>query len=348
MQKLRSLLLEIPKTEIHLHLEAVASVDTIWTLMKRHNISHADISSKSDLKKKFNITSLTEMIDLFINVIQNCFREESDIELLIDDANSYLKKNNIVYAEIFFSPSMFLKNGLEFEQMAERLVSGSARIKKDSNITVYFIIDVSRTFGIENAQKNLDLTLNNRSDAIIGIGLGGAEESGPARDYVDVFERAITEGFHVVAHAGEVIGPESVWDALQLLKAERIGHGISSIFDEKLVSHLAATQIPLEICPTSNIFTQKYVKQLEEHPIRPFFDSGVNVTVNTDDPTLFGVDLVDEYIRLANRDFFTSKEIIQLVKNNIYATFLPSNRKDELWNTTTEIVDRYSDELKIS
>jgi len=348
MQKLRSLLLEIPKTEIHLHLEALASVDTIWTLMKKHDISFDDISSKDDLKQKFQTTSLDEFLDLFINVVQNCFRTEEDVDLLIEDARNYLTRNNIAYAEIFFAPPKFLQNGLNFAEMVGRLEAGSKSLSKDSKVDTKFIIDVSRSFGLENAQTNLDLTLKHLNDSIIGIGLGGAEETGPAKDYADVFSAAISEGLHVVAHAGEVVGPESVWDALTILKAERIGHGISSIQDDKLVAYLAEHQVPLEVCPTSNLYTQKYVHVLEEHPIRPLYDRGVNVTVNTDDPTLFGIDLVDEYMRLTNKGFFKTDEIIELARRNTYATFLPKKRKDAIWKAAQKIIDSYTTELEIA
>ena len=348
MQKLRSLLLEIPKTEIHLHLEALASVDTIWTLMKKHSISYEEISSKDDLRKKFQVTSLNEFIDLFINVIQNCFRSEDDIDLLIEDARSYLTRNNIVYSEIFFSPSKFLLNGLTFEGIIDRLETGSVSLKKKSSLDIRFIIDVSRSFGMENAMNNLDYTLQNRSDTIIGIGLGGAEATGPAKEYAKVFEKASSEGLHVVAHAGEDVGPESIWDAIKLLGAERIGHGISAIQDDALIDYLEENAVPLEICPTSNLFTQKYVKVLEEHPIRAFYDRGLNVTVNTDDPTLFGIDLVDEYMRLANRGFFKPDEIIDLVKNNVFATFLPKKQKTALWKSAQKIISSYSAELEIA
>jgi len=348
MQKLRSLLLEIPKTEIHLHLEALASVDTIWTLIQKHKIPFDDISTKDDLKQKFQTTSLSEFLDLFINIVQNCFRSEEDVDLLIEDARNYLSRNNVVYSEIFFAPSKFIQNGLDFGKLVSRIDAGSKSLAKESNLETRFIIDVSRSFGVENAQANLDLTLEHRTDSIIGIGLGGAEESGPARDYADVFEAAAAAGLHVVAHAGEVVGPESVWDALTILKAERIGHGISSIFDDKLVEYLVEHQTPLEVCPTSNLYTQKYVKTLEEHPIRAFYDRGVNVTVNTDDPTLFGIDLIDEYMQLTNHEFFQPDEIIQLVKNNNYATFLPKRRQNEIWKSAEKIIDSYSDELEIA
>ncbi len=341
MQKLRSLLLEIPKTEIHLHLEALASVDTIWSLMARHDISYDDVDTKEDLQKKFQIKSLNEFIDLFINVIQNCFRSESDFDLLIDDAASYLKRNNIVYAEIFFAPSKFIKNGLDFKTIVDKLEQGRRRLLDSQNAEVRFIIDVSRSYGTENAEHNLELTLKHRSESIIGIGLGGAEESGPAADFENVFKRAVDAGLNIVAHAGEDVGPESIWDAINHLHVQRIGHGISAILDDKLIEHLAQTQIPLEICPTSNLFTQKYVKRLEEHPIRTFYDRGVNVTVNTDDPTLFGIDLVDEYMGLSNRGFFKPEELFHIAKNNVYATFLPEARKDEIWQQAQKIIDNY-------
>jgi adenosine deaminase len=348
LQNLRNLLAEIPKTEIHLHIEALATVDTIWELMKEHNIVYDDISTKKDLKKKFNVTSLNEFIDLFINIIQNNFKVEDDLRYLIRDARRYLERNNVVYAEIFFAPSMFIKNGLDFKKMAKILDDGAKQIRAEDDRDVKFIIDVSRSFGLENAQSNLERTLENAHENIIGIGLGGTEDSGPAGDYTPVFEKAIDEGYHVVAHAGEVVGPESIWDALKLLKVERIGHGISAIQDESLMDYLAETQIPLEVCPTSNLFTQKYVKVLEEHPIRPFFDRGLNVTVNTDDPTLFSIDLIDEYMSLANKGFFSPREIIKLVKNNVYATFLPKKQKNKIWKEIESIVAKYSDKIDLT
>lgn len=348
LQNLRNLLIEIPKTEIHLHLEALATVDTIWELIKKHEISYDDISTKKDLKKKFNVTSLNEFIDLFINIIQNNFRVEDDLKYLIRDARTYLDRNNVVYAEIFFAPSMFIRNGLNFKNMVKILDEGAKQTLAEDGKEIKFIIDVSRSFGVDNAKTNLELTLANSHESIIGIGLGGAESSGPAREYKPVFEKAAKSGFHVVAHAGEDVGPESIWDAINFLKAERIGHGISAIQDEKLMDYLAETQIPLEICPTSNLFTQKYVKVLEEHPIRPFFDKGMNVTLNTDDPTIFSIDLIDEYMSLANKGFFSPEEIIQLVKNNVFATFLPEKKKNKLWKEIQTITKKYSDQIDLS
>ncbi len=335
-KKFKALLLEIPKTEIHLHLEGLASVDTIWQLMSEHQIPVNGVSSKADLQGKFQIKSLDEFIALFIDVIQNCFQADADFEYLNRDARDYLKRNNIVYSEIFFAPTKFILNGFSFESMIEKLDRGARRLEDEDGIVVRYIIDVSRGYGVDNAMKNLDLTIKNRTKRIIGIGLGGAELHGPAKDYQKVFERAIANDLHVVAHAGEDVGPQSIWDTLKYLKASRIGHGISAIEDEKLMEHLAKTQIPLEICPTSNLFTRKYATTIKNHPIRAFFDHGMNVTVNTDDPTLFGVDLLDEYMKLRTNDIFSETEIVQLIRNGVYATFQSDAAKAALWKRVEE------------
>lgn len=338
----RNIITAIPKTEIHSHLEGMASVDTIWSLIKKHGLAFPGITKKSDVRNRFHITSLEEFIDLFINVIQNCFKTIDDLKLLMDDARSYLRRNNVVYSEIFFAPTKFIFNGFDFQEMIAVLDEGAKALQKQDGIIVTFIIDVSRTNGPENAMNNLTLTLKHKTDRIIGIGLGGSEEKGPAPDYKKVFQKAKKSGLRVVAHAGEVVGPESVWDALKLLGAERIGHGISSIYDDKLVDYLAEKGIPLEICPTSNIFTQKYVTKLENHPIRRFFDRGVLVTVNTDDPTIFGVDLVDEYYMLYKHRIFSFEEIVTLIKNNVNATFLPEDEKKKLLSSVDKAVKKLS------
>lgn len=335
---LRSLLYKIPKTEIHLHLEGLASVNTVWNLIQKHKLQFPGIVSSKDLTKRFQVTSLDDFIDLFINVIQNSFHQVEDIHLLIEDLEKYLKKNNIVYAEIFFAPSKFLTNGFDFQDMISILESGSNEIFKKENRRVRFIIDVSRTSGVDNAKKNLDLTIKYKTENIIGIGLGGAEVKGPAKQFKDVFKKAKKSNLHLVAHAGEVVGPESIWDAIHLLHAARIGHGISAVFDEKLMDYLKEKQIPLEICPTSNIFTKRYFSTIQEHPIRKFYDHGIFVTVNTDDPSIFGKDLIDEYMGLYENKIFSEDEIIQLIRNNIFATFLSDSEKKKLWASVESVL----------
>lgn len=325
--QLRHTIYSIPKAEIHLHLEGLASVETIWKLKTKHNIEIRDVKTKEDLVQRFNVKDLNDFIDLFINVIQNCFRLEEDILYLIQDAKAYLERNNIYYAEIFFAPSKFVRNGFSFPKIVDLLDQGAEQIEAETGREIKFFIDVSRSFGPENAMHNLDLTLKHSKKSIIGIGLGGAENQGPAEDYKEVFAKAREKGLHTVAHAGEDVGPESIRHALDDLKAERIGHGISAQFDEQLMVELAANQVPLEICPMSNIFTKKYVSSYEDHPIKEFYKRGIFVTVNTDDPTIFGAELLDEYENLILHKVFSITEAFTLIKNTITASFMPSDKK---------------------
>ena len=154
----------------------------------------------------------------------------------------------------------FLKKGFKYDDMIQIFEKRIEQIKNDHNITIKMIMDVSRTFGLENAMNNYNLLKLYPCKDIIGIGLGGDEAKGPAKDYAPVFERALKEGFHAVAHAGEDVGPESMWDAINYCHAERLGHGITAIQDEKLMQYLSDTKLPIEICITSNTFTKKVVK----------------------------------------------------------------------------------------
>lgn len=343
---LKTFLTDLPKTEIHLHIEGLVSADSIWSLIQKHKLD-LGIESKEELQDRFNISSLNEFIDLFMNIVQACFLDEEDLSFLIEDARSYLGRNNIRYAEIFIAPTKLIKNGLDFKAIVDTLDKGARSLAADG-FEVKFLVDVSRGFGPENAMNNLDLTLQHGTEAFIGVGLGGAEQTGPAKEYQPVFEKAIQEGLHVVAHAGEDVGPESIWDTIEHLHVERIGHGISAIKDRSLMDELRNRRLPLEICPTSNLFTRKFATSLENHPLRAFYDHGIVVTVNTDDPTLFGVELNQEYYQLLEREIFTLSEIVQIVRNGIFATFLSEEDKDRLWGLVTDFIRNsdYNDELK--
>ncbi|MDR1893897.1 MAG: adenosine deaminase [Spirochaetales bacterium] len=339
-EQFRLFLFNLPKTEIHLHLEGLATIDTVWALIQRNKLNINGIKTIEDLRAHFNINSLEEFLSLYMNIIQNSFKTEDDLKYLIRDMERYLISNNIFYAEVFFAPSKFLQNGFDFAKMMAILDGGTKSIARDHHIYVKYLIDVSRSFGVDNAMHNLDLICKHRIRSIIGIGLGGSEIQGPAKDFVPVFEKARQMGLKTVAHAGEDVGPYSIWDAILLLGAQRIGHGTSAIKDPKLMEYLEEKQIPIEICPTSNIVTKKYVQTLNEHPIRAFFSHGLNVTLNTDDPTLFGTQLVGEYMNLIYNDLFSPGEILKIVKNTHFATFMSESEKETSWKTIQAAIDK--------
>ena len=251
----------------------------------------------------------------------------NDFKYLFSDFSDYLEKNNIVYCETFFSPTSHLKKGWDFNEMISLVSESIKQIKKETGRTVKLLVDVSRSFGVDNAMRNLDLVLAAKNPDIIGIGLGGNEVTGPAKDFEKVFKKARENGLHVVAHAGEICPSSSIKDSINLLGAERIGHGISAAFDEEFMAQLKKDRTPIEICPTSNVFTKKYVTEMKNHPVRKLFDSGVNVCINTDDPTFFKVSIIDEYWNLYKYLNFSLSEIKQLVKNGFNALFIPESKK---------------------
>lgn len=324
-QEFYTLLKKVPKAELHLHIEAVPTLKTIKTVYKKCN---GKAISAQELKDLFTYDDLNGFIQAFIK-IQNMYTSEDDFNLIFDDLETYLVENGIVYSEVFFAPTAFLKKGFSYPKMIEIFSKRIEEIKAKDNITIKLLMDVSRTFGCENAMNNLNLLKQYPCKHIIGIGLGGAESKGPAKEYTAVYEQAIKDGFKVVAHAGEDVGPESIWDAINFLKVQRIGHGITAIQDNNLMEESVKTKIPYEVCITSNTFTKKIVSEAKNHPIKTFYEKGMMVTVNTDDPVFFKTDLITEFY-ICKKDLkFSIDDIKQLVKNGFMASFMSDNEKSD-------------------
>nr|WP_017851043.1 adenosine deaminase [Leptospira interrogans] len=323
-QDVINFLRELPKTEIHLHLEACVNKDTMKRLMAKNGINVTD----EEFEAKFNFKDLNSFIQVFF-FIQSLVKEPSDFSFFIESLAEYMRANNILYTEVFFAPSKFIQNGLDFEEMIDFLVNRIREEKENDGIVIRLLVDVSRSFGPENAMKNLDRVLKLRHPEVIGIGLGGAELMGPARDYQGVFQKAREAGLRVVAHSGEDDGPWAIWEAVELLKAERIGHGTSAIQDPELVKYLRENHIPIEICVTSNVFTGKYVRKEQNHPVRYYYDQGLPLSINTDDPEIFNVNLTYEYYKLWRFLDFSLDEIVDLIRQGVFASFHPN--KESLW-----------------
>ncbi|MBI9097186.1 MAG: adenosine deaminase [Spirochaetaceae bacterium] len=329
----------LPKTEIHLHLEALASYESLAILNDKYKIL-PEFDRIKHFEEQFNFDNLGMMIDQFL-FFQTFYRDVYDYQHLLNDLEKYMLDNSIYYIELYISPTMIKKQGyvdiLEFYTfLNDRIRNMAARINGEIKI----ITDVSRSFGLENAMENLnDLYRYQQTDSnsqIIGIGLGGREKNNPASDYKTVFDRARELGLRTVAHAGEEVGSESVSEAIDILKVSRIGHGTSLILDDELMRKVSSMQIPVEVCPTSNIVTKYYVSELSEHPIKKFIKQGLNVSVNTDDPVLFHTDLNKEYIILFDECGLSETEVLQIVKNGLYSTFLSDSEKDFYWSTKVE------------
>lgn len=324
---------EIPKTEIHLHLEAIVKKKTLLEMNRLNNGRYATIKTLNDVERLFDFQkNLPDFVKAFV-VIQDSLLKVENFGLLMDDLFEYMCENNIMYTEVFLAITTPIGNGLSYSEIIEGISSKIKEFEKENGPKVRFLMDLSRTFGIENAAKNLEYVLSCPNAYIIGVGLGGDEMKGPARDFTKIFDEARQAGLHVVVHAGEDAGPDkadgtnSIREALDLLHAERIGHGIAAVDDDSLIEYLRKKQVPLEICVTSNVFTERYTATYEKHPVKKLFKEGVYITVNSDDPTFFNTTISRELYYFYKYLNFPVSDLIGLVRNGINATFHPDKDK---------------------
>jgi adenosine deaminase len=319
----------IPKIENHLHLEGAIPLESLWTLIQKYG-GDKSVSDIGQLKEKFRYRDFNHFLEIWL--WKNKFiREYSDFTFLSDAVFKDLVNQNIKYAEIFISPSEY-RDTLEIQKIIEAI---SKSIYRNSEIRINLIVDVVRNLGPENAMKTL-YEINEVKDlGIIGIGLGGQEKEYPPELFTDVFEKARKLGFKTTAHAGEAAGPESIWGAIKKLRVDRIGHGTRAIEDPELLNYLADNQIPIELCPLSNLRT-KVINSIEEHPVRTYIDLGIPVSINTDDPKMFGNSLSDEYQILKDNFHFSDKELNNIIINSIRTTWLNEKEKNTLINNFRE------------
>jgi adenosine deaminase len=329
-QRVSDFIASLPKTEIHLHAEATVSFDSYFRLNEKYK-ADSSLKSPADFHKLLEMDSLGVMLKNFM-YLQTLFRSSEDFSIIVADVEAYARRNNIGYLEVFVAPSMILKQGeVDFDGIMDPLVEGFSDLSKKGGPDVRLLVDVSRSFGRDNAGRNLAHLLSYQArranDRIIGIGLGGQEIGNPCIAYKDVFRSAREAGLHTVAHAGEEVGPESIRDAVVELGAERIGHGTSAAQDPALMDMLKERQIPLEVCPSSNVVTGKYVRRYEEHPLKDFLKRGLLATLNTDDPNLFDIELNAEYEKTSEILGLGLEGVALLMRNGIRASFMDDARK---------------------
>ncbi len=317
----------LPKIEIHLHLEGAIPFPALWELIQKYggNPSAPDLEA---LEKKFRYTNFQQFIETWF--WKNQFlREYEDFTHIAHLTARDLANQNIRYAEIFYSPSSFVRKGLQVQELTQAIKKGFARVPE---IKMALIADLVRNVGPEVEMVVLEQLKDVKKLGVIGIGIGGSEHEFPPEPFEKLFHRARELGFHTTAHAGEAAGPESIWGALRTLQVERIGHGTRSWEDPKLVDYLNKKRVPLEVCPGSNVKTG-VVKSLAEHPIKTYFEQGLLVSVNTDDPKMFGTSLAEEYEGLVRECGFSKKDICQLIQMGIESSWLSKEEKKSLMHT---------------
>ena len=297
---------QLPKAELHLHLEGSVEPETL------HELDPA--TSLEECRAIYSYADFDAFLKAF-GAVGKRLRTPADYALVTRRLLERLAAQNVRYAEITLSAGVVLWKGQELEPIFEAARATAA----GSPVAVRWIFDAVRQFGIEPARRVAELAAERIDRGVVAFGIGGSEERGPAGWFTEIFEFARRSGLRLTAHAGESMGPESVWAALAL-GAERIGHGIAAARDPALIRHLREREIPLEICVTSNLVTG-VIKRLEDHPIRTLYEAGVPIILNSDDPAMFGCSLTDEY-RLAARAFgFSEAELREIADNGFKYSF---------------------------
>jgi aminodeoxyfutalosine deaminase len=299
-------LAELPKAELHLHLEGSVEPETL------HELDPA--TSLEAFRALYRYVDFDAFLKAF-GAIGKRLRTPADYALITARLLQRLEKQNVRYAEIIIAAGVVLWKGQEFGPIFDAVREAA----RESTVQVQWILDAVRQFGAEHVRSVAELAAERVDQGVVAFGIGGSEERGPAEWFGDAFAFAKGAGLRLTAHAGESMGPESVWAALGL-GAERIGHGIAAARDPALMQHLRQRDIPLEICITSNLVTG-VMARVEDHPVRRLYDAGVPITLNTDDPAMFSCTLTGEY-RLAARQFgFSEAELRGIAENGFRYAF---------------------------
>ncbi len=340
---LRAQVRRTAKVELHIHLEGAIPLPTLWQLVRKYG-GDPEVGSPEELAERFRYRDFPHFIETW--VWKNQFlREYEDFTFIASEVARSLAAQGIVYAEVFYSPGDFRRRGLEPRRLTEAIRRGLGRVPE---VEIALIVDLVRDFGPERGEAVLDAVAEVRTECgVIGVGIGGSEQSFPPEPFAPVYEKARRLGFRTTAHAGEAAGAGSVWGAIRSLRVDRIGHGSRAVEDPALVEYVAAHRIPIELCPGSNLRTgvasslaahpgRRPVAlkarpggppALDVHPVRRYFDLGIPISINTDDPAMFATSLEEEYAALHREAGFTLAEIQALILGAVDCSWLDEERK---------------------
>lgn len=340
----------LPKAELHLHLEGCVEPATLAELSRRHTTTlpfpenkyqqpaeGLPVLSEDDVRALYHYKDFHGFLMAFKAVTER-LRTAEDYDLITYRMMQRLRAHNVLHAEVNVSVGVVHWRGQEFAEVFRGIEAGRARGERDFGVSVLWILDAVRQFGPEAAERVLEETVRCRehSESVVGFGIGGDERRAPPELFREVYAQARARGLRLTVHAGEAAGPESVWGAINL-GAERIGHAVSAGQDPELVATLVERQIPVELCLSSNLRTG-CCAALNRHPVKTYFDAGVMVTLNSDDPAMFETSLEREY-ELAQKEFgFSNEQLREIARNSFEASFLPAEKKVRF----LDMVDRFA------
>ena len=325
MSEIVEFIKKTPKAELHLHIEGTLEPKLMFQLAKRNNIQ-IPFENINEVKSAYNFSNLESFLNIFYQGSKVLIKEQDFFDLTW----AYIlkcKEDNIVHTEIFFDPQTHVNRGIDFDLVINGIYNAFLKANKEFGLTSKIIMCFLRNLDEESAFKILDQALAHK-DKIVGVGLDSSEVGHPPRKFERVFKKAIEKGFLTVAHAGEEGPPEYIWEALDLLKVKRIDHGVQCLHDEKLVQKLRDDQIPLTICPLSNIKLCVF-KKLKDHNLKKLLNNGLMVMVNSDDPAYFGGYINKNLIECQSALNLSKEDIKKLIINSFKSSFLIENKKKE-------------------
>ena len=325
MNEIIKFIKKTPKAELHLHIEGTLEPELMFKLAKRNNIK-IPFKNINDVKSAYNFSSLESFLNIFYQGSNVLVKEQDFFDLTW----AYIlkcKEDNVVHTEIFFDPQTHINRGIHFEVIINGIYKALLKANKEFGLTSKIIMCFLRHLDETSAFQVLDQALIHK-DKIIGVGLDSSELGHPPKKFERVFKKAIEKGFLTVAHAGEEGPPEYIWEALNLLKVKRIDHGVQCLHDEKLVQKLKDTQIPLTVCPLSNLKLCVF-KKLKDHNLKKILDKGLMAMINSDDPAYFGGYLNQNLIETQSALNLTMSEVKTLITNSFKSSFLDDNKKNE-------------------
>ncbi|KQV74701.1 adenosine deaminase [Aeromicrobium sp. Root344] len=309
----------LPKAELHVHHVGSASMRTVAELAERHAGTTKVPTDPEALAEFFTFTDFAHFIEVYLSVV-DLLRTPEDLWTLTYDVARDLAAQNVRYVELTCTPYTSIEVGISAEAYCEALEDARRRAEADFDLTMRWCFDIPGESGLPSAEVTLDTALRLQPAGLVSFGLGGPEIGVTREQFGPYFQQAIAAGLHSVPHAGESTGPETIWDSINHLGAERIGHGIAAAQDPALMAHLAEHGITLEVCPTSNVCTRS-VPSMAEHPLPALVAAGVPVTINSDDPPMFSTTLNHEYEVAAELLGLDNSGIADLARASVRASF---------------------------
>ena len=325
MKKIIEFIKQTPKAELHLHIEGTLEPDHLIKFAKRNDVQ-IPFANVNEVKSAYNFSDLESFLNIFYQGSRVLIKEQDFFDLTWAYALK-CKEDNVVHTEIFFDPQTHTNRGINFDIVINGIYKALQEANKEFDLTSKIIMCFLRHLDEDSAFEMLDQALVHR-DKIIGVGLDSSELGHPPRKFERVFKKAIEKGFLTVAHAGEEGPTEYIWEAINLLKVRRIDHGVQCFHDQKLVKKLRNDQIPLTVCPLSNIKLRVFDK-LEEHNLKKMLNEELMVMVNSDDPAYFGGYLNKNLIECQSSLNLSMKEVKTLIINSFKSSFLKEEKKKE-------------------